>query len=431
MFSNCPVDAALLTPRARELAHPALPPALVETEAKFAPIARERWPLDPEHLLGKASEKTGLSDFGPDDFREALDRLCTSAEADIALSAIGRRNLYGQLLDILIQRLRFADLWKRHPEILDEPVSGPVIIVGLPRSGTTFLQQLLSLDPVFRSAPFWESLSPLPDHDPALRPPDDAPLIARARKNVDGLAINAPGLLALHQLDPMVAEEDIYLLGPGFATMAHEWVYILPSYAQWFAATDQTPGYLHFRKVIQTLQWLRGGRDQRWLLKCPQHMEQLGPLLTAFPDATIVETLRDPATACVSVTNLSTYGQRLRTNTPDPIGTGAAFTRIITRLVEAYVRDRPEKDARFAPVHFPSLMKEPMPAVEDVYAAAGLTLSPSVRAAMEAQIIANRARPGHGGSDYAAEDFGIDIVALRVRLAPYYTRFGVSHDARL
>lgn len=431
MFRDVPIDPDRLTPRSRALAFPELPPELVATEARLAPDAPQRWPLSPGHLLAKASASTGLADFGPDDFREALDRICASAEAELNLSAIGRRNLYGQLLDVLVQRQRFEDLWQRHPEILDEPIAQPVIIVGLPRSGTTFLQQLLSIDPVFRSAPFWESLSPLPDHDPAIRPPDDAPLIERAHKNVDGLARNAPGLLALHQLDPMVAEEDIYLLGPGFATMAHEWVYVLPGYAEWFARTDQTPGYLHFRKVVQTLQWLRGGRSQRWLLKCPQHMEQLGPLLTAFPDATVVETLRDPVTACVSVTNLSTYGQRLRTNQPDPVGTGAAFTRIITRLVEAYVRDRPAVDERFVPVHFRSLMHDPMAAVEAVYAAAGLTLSDPVRAAMAAQIAANRAKPGHGGSDYAAEDFAIDVAAMRARLAPYYARFGVDQDARL
>lgn len=431
MFRTSLIDADTLTPRARALAFPILPPALLETEEKLAPVAVERWPFDPEQLMAKASEKTGLSDFGPDYFRTALDRLCASAESDLNLSAIGRRNLHAQILDHLIQRLRFEQLWKSHPAILDEPVEQPIIIVGLPRSGTTFLQQLLSLDPVMRSAPFWESLSPLPDHDPAIRPPDDAPLVERARRNVEGLAINAPALLALHQLDPMVAEEDIYLLGPGFATMLHEWVYILPSYAEWFAKTDQTPGYLHFRKVIQTLQWLRGGREQRWLLKCPQHMEQLDPLLTAFPDATIVETLRDPATACVSVTNLTVYGQRLRTNTPDPVGTGAAFTLIITRLVDAYVRDRPEQDRRFVPVHFAELMQEPMAAVEAIYAAANLELTPKVRALMEAHITANSSKKGHGGSDYAAQDFGIDVEALRGRLAPYYARFCVSYDQRL
>src|SRR5436305_11235412 len=121
-----PVDDARLTPRAWEHAHPQLPQALRDTVARLEPIARQRWPLEPAQLLRLAQEKAGLADFGDSPFREALQVLCESAEQELDLNAVGRRNLHAQILDHLMQRLRFEDLWKRHPEILELPIDRPL-----------------------------------------------------------------------------------------------------------------------------------------------------------------------------------------------------------------------------------------------------------------------------------------------------------------
>lgn len=426
MLRNKPVDHDRLTAVGRKLAFPELPQALVEANDRLRDTAAERWPFDPEGLMASACSATGLEDFGEDPFRESLTQLCASAETELDLSPVGRRNLHGQILDYLVQRLRFQDLWNRHPEILDEPITAPVIIVGLPRSGTTFLQQLLASDARFRPVPFWENLSPLPHHDPAIRPPEDGPLIEQAERNIEGLRRTAPGLLALHQLAAELPDEEIYLLGPGFASMVHEWVYILPAYARWFARQDQTPGYRHFRKVLQTLQWMRGG-GRRWLLKAPQHMEQLKPLMTVFPDAVVVETLRDPLKSAASLANLCCYGQRLRTDRPDPFAAGEAAEAIIGRLVEAYVRDRPEHSPRFVPMPFAELMARPLELAERVLSAAGMEPTPQGRAAMQAYIEDNATRDRHP-VDYGPGDFGIDMDRLGARLQGYYRRFGVTPD---
>lgn len=428
MLKGRTIDEAKLTPVGRALAFPDVPESLRDANERLRATAAERWPFRPEALLDAARQAVGLDDFGEEPFRESLDRLCASIEDDLDLSPVGRRNLHGQILDHLIQRLRFADLWRRHPEILEEPIDAPIVIVGLPRSGTTFLQHLLACDSRLRPVPFWENLSPLPRHDPAIRPPDDAPLIEQAAKNVEGLARTAPGLLALHQLAAEDPEEEIYLLGPGFASMMHEWVYIVPSYARWFARQDQTAGYRHFRKVLQTLQWMRGG-GRRWLLKAPQHMEQLGSLLAAFPDAIIVETLRDPATATASLANLCCYGQRLRTDRPDPFAAGEASEEAVGRLVEAYVRDRPADSAQFIGVHFADLMREPIAAAEHILGTAGLAPDQAARAAMQAYVDEN-SRKERPAVDYGPADFGIDIARLRRRIAGYYDRFGVTPDPR-
>ncbi|MBB4615071.1 sulfotransferase family protein [Novosphingobium taihuense] len=428
MLKNRIIDAATLTDVGRSLAFPELPAGLAASNDKLRDVAATRWPFDSEHLITAAKEATGLSDFGDASFREALDQLCGSADEELDLSPVGRRNLYGQILDHLVQRLRFQDLWNRHPEILDEKIEAPIVVVGLPRSGTTFLQQLLAQHPALRAVPFWENLSPLPQHDPAIRPPEDGPLIEQAERNVDGLRRFAPGLLALHQVAAEEPEEEIYLLGPGFASTVYEWVYILPSFGKWYAAADHTAGYRHFRQVLQTLQWMRGG-GRRWLLKAPQHMEQLGPLRAAFPDAVIVETLRDPLTAAASLANLCCYGQRLRTDRPDPLATGEAAEGMIGRLVEAYVRDRPMNDPHFISVPFADLMGNPLPVAERVLAEAGVAVTPEARAAMAAYA-ADNAKKDRVPVNYGPEDFGIDIPRLRARLDGYYERFGLTPDPK-
>lgn len=425
--SSAALELSKLTPRARLYAQPPIADSLRQANARLAPVARERWPLQAQSLLNHARTSSGLSDFGDPAFMTALDVLCRSAEEELDLNALGRRHLHGQIGDHLVQRLRFIDLWKRVPAILDEPIERPLFIVGLPRSGTTFLQQLLAQNPSMRVTPFWEELSPLPDHDAAIRPPDDAPLIERAAKNIEGLRQHAPGLLELHQLAVDQPEEEIYLLAPGFSSMVYEWTYILPSYASWYAQQDHTEGYRFFRRVLQTLQWLRGGK--RWLLKAPQHMEQIKPLLAVFPDATIIETLRDPATAAVSCANLTAYGQRIRTDHPDPLAAGAATVTIIERLVRALLRDRPADDPRFVAVHFKALMADPLAAARRIHEAAALPLTAETEARMQAYVAANRDKRGHA-ADYAPEDFGIDVPALRATLSRYYQRYGVEPDDR-
>ncbi|WP_052223691.1 sulfotransferase family protein [Novosphingobium malaysiense] len=416
-----------LTARARDYAHPAVSGGLKATNSKLAEVVDKRWPFDAEVLKTKAIEKTGLDDFGPAYFEKALEMICLSAREDLDLNPVGHRNLWYQVFDHLAQRLRFVDLWKRHPEILEEVIEKPIFIVGLPRSGTTFLHQLLAQDAGMRVTPFWEELSPLPDHDPAQRPPQDEPLIERARQNIEGLREHAPGLLEMHQLAVDEPEEEIYLLGPAFASMAYEWVYIMPQYADWYARQDHTQGYLFFRQILQTLQWMRGGG--RWLLKAPQHMEQIGPLMAAFPDALFVSTLRDPVTAATSVANLSAYGQRIRTDRPDPVAAGSSCTLIIERLVGGLLRDQPEGDPRFLEIHFADLMADPIGAARTVFAAAGIDVTPATEAAMRDYVARNDAKP-RKSSDYASQDFGIDVPALRKKIEGYYTRYGVTPDPR-
>lgn len=415
-----------LTPRARSYAYPDLTPAAREAiaaaEARAAGLV-----LAPDALMAAARERTGFSEFGSAPLAEPLAALCRSLNEELEFHALGRSYLYDQLVGLLATRLRLEALWSAHPEILDLPVERPVVIIGLPRSGTTILHRLLAHDPDKRSAPFWEQVMPLPLGEPTAPQPEPDPRIALVQRAIDTLYTMAPDLRQMHEVLVDEPDEDLSLMPFAFASLQFEWSYRVPGYSAFYQAADQTEGYLYFRRVLQTLQWLRGGR--RWVLKAPQHLEQLGPLLTAFPDATLVQTHRDPVSAVISLSSLTTYGCRRYFDHPNPHAVGAHIAAIVERLLRRGVDDRPPGDPRFVDIQFTDLLADPLGCVRRIYAAAGDDLSPEAGASMAAWI-ADNAQAKHGRHDYAAEDFGLDVADLRQRLAFYQARYNIPTDRK-
>lgn len=410
-----PPDA--MTPRARAFAHP-------DTIAAPLPAAEldRRWPLQPDALKALARKQTGLDDFGPGPLDEPLTQLCTSLREEVDLNAAGRENACQRLLNILVTRLRLQDLWQRHPEILDAPVERPIFIVGLPRSGTTYLHWLMARDPGLRHAPFWELLFPLPFGDAAAPPPQPDPRIAAARAALDRLHAAAPDMAHMHQLDAEEPEEELALMSLGFSSMAFEWSFAVPGFVDWYRRADHTEGYAVFRRVLQTLQWLRGGGQ--WVLKAPMHMENLDALLKVFPDAVLVQTHRDPVATTVSLSSLTCYGIRNYFDHPNPWLVGENIGAIIERLLRGICDFRRDGDPRFVDVHFHDLMRDPMAAIERIYAVAGRRMEPAAESTMR-QWLASRGSQRSGRHDYAAEDFAIDLDERRRALAFYIDRFAV------
>lgn len=416
-----------LTPYAKTLAYPE------HTEAGQKALtggaeAGANLVLSVEALKAEAVKRSGgLTDFGDAPLDEPLERLCASLNDELTFHGLGRVQVFNQLVGLLTMRLRFEALWKKHPEILDLPVERPIVIIGLPRSGTTILHRLLSRDPGRRSSPFWEQVMPLPDGEPSQVQSDPEPRLIRMQQSLDMLDTIVPDLKLMHELTADQPDEDLSLLIFAFASLQFEWSYRVPSYSRWYQAADHTEGYRYFRKVLQTLQWLRGG--ERWVLKAPQHLEQLKPLLSVFPDAILVQTHRDPVPAIISLASLTTYGGRRYFDHPNPHAVGADMATIVERLLRKGVEDRPEDDRQFVDIQFTDLLADPLGCVRRIYAAAGDVLSPDAEAAMQAWIDDNQ-QGKHGGHAYAAEDFGLDVGDLRRRLAFYQQRFDIPVDKR-
>jgi hypothetical protein len=376
-----------------------------------------------------AVERTGLDDFGPDDFRERLGVQLAEMDADDQRTGLGRMLFFGDCARYAANRLRIHDLLTRHPEILDIPIVRPVIVVGLPRSGTTHLVNLLAADSRFRSMPLWESYEPVPDPRESVGADGVDPRWTRCQGMWEAMQQSAPHIAAMHPMNPDHIHEENELQAPDFSNYNVEWIARTPRWRDYYLAHDQTPHYAYLKTVLQILQWYRP--RERWVLKSPQHLEQLGPLLTTFPDATIVVTHRDPVAVIQSTITMVTYGARTSYRTPEPHWYRDYWSDRIRRLLEASVRDRhllPE--GRTVDVLFHEYMGDEPGTLAQVYEAAGIELTDQARAEHQAYIDAHpRGKDGRVVYDLRG-DFDADPAALREPFGFYLDRFPVRIEVQ-
>lgn len=374
--------------------------------------------LDADQLHRMATEQTGLSDFGPREYVGRLDVLLSALNDIEGLTSAGLLNLHTQLLQLLKNRLRLTDLLARHPEIRDVELVPPVIIAGLPRTGTTHLHNLLSAGPAFRSLPYWESIEPF--GDPA-EGTDIEPRRERTAQAVWFANEAMPYFARMHEMTTDHVHEEIQLLANDFSTMFFETVAEVPAWRDHYLASDQSLHYAHLRLQLQALQFLRGGR--RWVLKSPQHLEQLPVLQNIFPGATVVLTHRDPVSVVVSMATMVTYTARMY-RSPVPVERLASYwADRLERMLGAVVADRDILDpATSMDVRFDDFMADDLAMARRVYELAGEPVTVEVEGAM-AEFLATHQRDRHGRIDYRAEDIGLDVEDLRARFAGYTERF--------
>jgi hypothetical protein len=425
-----------------DLGRPRLPFALRALNAA-RPIVDRLVSLDLDDLLAAASRKTGLSDYGDPGFREPLGVLLEAFERDAHLSSVGRIASRGLVLQLLANRLRIEDLFRRHPEIEQERVERPIIIAGLPRTGTTHLHNLISQDPSLRSLPYWESLEPVPD--PRAKPGADGrdPRVVRCAKGLALVHRVMPLFPLMHEMTPDARHEEIQLLAIAFSTMLFESSYFVPSYAEWYKKSDQRPAYRYLRRCLQALQWqdreavaqrgqaersLDGCEVKRWVLKSPQHLEQQAALIEIFPDATFVQTHRDPLRITASLCTMIAYGNRMNARSVDPVAVGRYWAARTEDLLRGSITGRVAlPPGQVLDVHFVQFMKDDVATAERVLEFAGHPATDAARVAIRAFMDANP-RGKHGTIDYRLEDVGLDPAERRAALRFYSDHFGVEDE---
>lgn len=402
--------------RINDLAHPVYPEAarpIREALAGYGGVLE----LTPEALLSTAVERTGLTDFGDPAFRERLELLCSALRNEANLSATGVAVVFEQLTGNLVNRLRLEALITAHPEIESVTIERPIIIAGLPRSGTTHLHNLIAADPAIRSLPYWESLEPFPAPDE----PGDQARRDRCAVGLDMVETSMPYFKRMHEMTIDHAHEEIQLLANDISGMLFETTYCIPSFAAHYKATDQRPSYAYFKRTLQALQWLRGGT--RWVLKSPQHLEQFPTLYDTFPDATFVVTHRDPAEVTRSMATMVAYGSRMACEAPDPHAIGRYWLGRAEDLLNGCLRDRDVLPAEQSiDVRFADFMADEQGTLRAVYEVAGQPYDAGVRAAMAA-FIAEHPRGRHGEVTYDLADLGLDPDDVARRLSGYRSRF--------
>ncbi len=377
--------------------------------------------LEPDALMAAAVDQAGVDDFGDQAFHERLDVVCTALRNDVVLSPAGRAAAFVQLTELLRNRLLVQDLLRRHPEIDELDVRAPIVICGLPRTGTTHLHNLISADPAIRSLPYWESVQPVVREGA----PDNRIADTAAALYVVNTAL--PYFKRMHEMTADEKHEEINLLAMDFSSMYFETMAPMPTWQDYYRATDQTPAYEYLERVLKVLQFLRGG--ERWVLKSPQHLEQFGPLSRVFPDATFVVTHRDPVSVTASLVTMMTYLARLNLDTVDPHVVGGYWAERLETMLGACVRDRDLLPAdRSIDVRFTEFMADDVATVERIYALAGQPFTADVEAAMDA-FMASHPRGRHGGVVYDLSQFGINAGERRRALQFYVDRFAIAAES--
>jgi hypothetical protein len=375
-------------------------------------------PLSADALRAAAMAETGLSDFGARDYEERLDLILECYRDTPGLTASGTVYLSSALLNLLKNRLRLTDLLAQHPEILDIDLAPPIIIAGLPRTGTTHLLQMMAASERFRVLPFWEAQNPFP--------PSGADAISERREALAAeLAVlneALPHFKLMHEMtEPDHVQEELLLLAHDFSTMFFETLAVVPRWRDYYLVHDQAPHYAYMRVQLQALQFLRD--DRRWLLKCPQHFEQLPTLATVFPRATVILTHRDPVQIVTSLATMLAYLSRLSVDPVEPAAVGEYWADRVGRMLDSVLRDRdslpPESTMD---LRFDDFMADDIGAVRTAFDLAGEDFTHD--AETKARTYLDEHRRGYlGRVQYDAAAVGLDTDQLRERFAAYSARF--------
>ena len=383
--------------------------------------------FDAEAMLAQARQRARLGDFGDLGFRRRLDAMIAAVEADTGLGPLGRLAIHQRTVRLLTARLLVEDLVRRRPEILDIELTTPIIVIGLPRSGTTHLVNLIAADTRLRSLPYWESLEPcpLPGDGPGRDGVD--PRYARCARDYEAQMRMVPLLRAMHHQHPTAIEEEIELTDLDFASYTLEWLARVPSWRDLYATLDHRAHYAYLKKVLQVLTFLRG--PNRWVLKSPQHLEQIPALLATFPDATFAITHRDPVSVLQSAITMLAYGDRMRRTAIEPESLAAYWLDRVEQLLGTCMKDRDALPPdRTIDVLFHEFMADDVAMVERIYERNELPMTDAARATLDRYMTGNpRGRYGRIAYDLRG-DFGLDPADVRARFGDYYARFGVREE---
>lgn len=370
-----------------------------------------------EQLLQQAAVQEGHQDFGPGDFRDGLRVLLDSLEIDGDLDPDTDAAVVADLRRRLVNRLQVEAWYAEHPEVDDVEIDGPVDITGLPRTGTTALADMLSLDPQFRCLRGWEQQQPVPPPVPE-READDPRRQAFLRMH----AQRSPEQAAMHIFEVDATMEDTEVLGMAFH--GQQMTLPVPGYRKWWRHADLTQTYRYHRRVVKLL----GSRrpPQLWLFKAPHHKFHLEALAAAYPGIRFVMTHRDPAKVVPSYTSLVSTIFPPAVGERDLHSLGAEVSEHLREGMEHAIAQRARiGEDRFLDVAHRDLARDPKGTIRCVYDWLGLELSPTV----EQNILrwqTENAVGAQGTHRYTAEQFGLSAGQIRSDYDFYIRHFDVA-----
>lgn len=390
--------------------------------------------LDPDELVGTARRATGLRDFGDDSFLDPMQRLINALEAEADLNPMGRYMNRTNILRLLRHRLLAHDLLLRHPEILARNIPDPVVVVGLGRSGTTRLHRLLAADERFAHLKSWETVFPVPYPEcfaarDAGRPDPRIKVLDQGLKAVMYLC---PQVGAVHPLGTFEVEEEVGLIQHGFSSQIFEIQAKIPSFAEWLMTHDQHAAYEYMVVLMKIISWFRDDpQDKPWVLKTPQHMQDLDALLHVFPNARLVCPHRDPVKVVGSSCSMAWNAMVRDSDSVTPDWIGQEWLGKIERMLHKTQRVREEMvpAQKQYDIQYADITADWQGAVQGVYDFLDLPLTDATRRNMQGWLDSNKQHQ-HGAHKYSLADFGLDAESVEQRLMFYRERFSIPYETK-
>lgn len=381
-----------------------------------------------EELLDAARTRTGLDDFGGDTFRIGLDRIVDGLEHEAALSQLGAAIAPEILTMYLTNRLEITDWHRRHPDMGRADVASPVVMIGMGRTGTTILHDLLGQDPANRVPLTWEVDRPCPPPETATYETD--PRIAEVEATIEAANQAHPEFKAMHPSGARLAQECIRMTGGEFASLIFLSQFRLPSYQRWLTdEADLAPAYRWHRRFLQLLQWHHGG--DRWVLKSGAHLWALPALVAEYPDARFIQTHRDPMRI---IPSLSSLFATVRRTCSDEVSLAAVADEWAAPILDALDRSVDAREDGLIPpdrvidVSYESFLADPIGTIRGIYDRWDVELTPAVEARMRA-FLADNAQDKHGTHRYSFADTGLDAGTILEGSRRYREYFDVPTEA--
>ncbi|MFQ6006376.1 MAG: sulfotransferase [Woeseia sp.] len=362
--------------------------------------------FDLVRLLDDATRRSGFDDFGTTDFLLPLSVLLDAYTHESELTLTGRIAMREDILQSLMTRLHIHSDRTRYSGIAEAGIDAPIFITGLPRSGTTFLHNLLAEDAGFRTPAGWEVMYPSPP--PGARANGSDPRIARAQRRMQQLYWLAPGFRVIHPLNAELPQECIAIASSAFVSDAYPTMCHVPSYQSWLDQADLTPSYEYHRRFLQHLQG--GQRNLRWLLKAPAHLFGLRSILEVYPDARIIFMHRDPLEVLPSLANLTLVLRAAFSDRHEPEEIGR---ELISHWAQGMRRARelvlqlPDRQTRCMEISYQDLTGQPVDTIARLYRHFGLELDKETLSRMRKYLV-DRPKDQFGKHRYSLAQFGLD-----------------------
>ena len=414
------------------------------TASKWSPPERPEWvaqvidegrhmdikslvPLQADELMTTARQNTGFDDFGSDEWLEGFGVFLKALDEEADLHLQGRLMARSDILRWLEARLGIEAAYAQHPEIEDEVIDSPVVVTGLPRSGTSILFELLAQDKQFGSPRHWEIMFPYPPPETASYQSDER--IERCEHLVTQWSRVAPSYASMHEMGANIPNECIVAMSCTFLSENLPGQYQIPSYNDWYYQQNLDYAYAYYKRMLKVLQWKNP--RQHWLLKAPTHLGNLEVLLRNFPDARVVISHRDPLVAQASVTSLlgTLYwmrsSQEFDASAFESLMTPEAGAERLNAVVELLESRAVSKD-RVNHVLYSQLVEQPLAALETLYQTMGLTFDDNSRKAMQ-HYLAQKPKGKFGKHRYQTDD-AQERDRKRALFQRYQDYFGVPNE---